>query len=209
MPPRSLIVGFLWRFALVYGLLIAPWPGFNQSYGRYFRFLGQMVFAREGGRRILYFEAVPKELHRVLDTRIALANRDQFDREGKGPVRYLELDTRGVGWVPTALLIALILSTPVSRRRRGWALLWGLLAVHGYWLLCVAVYIWNNSTDMALVTLTPVWKEVADGLEETLITQMGASFVAPVLLWLSVTIRKQDMIAWQRGNNMRPFWLNK
>ena len=88
MPPRSLIVGFLWRFALFYGLLIAPWPGFNAAYGRYFRGLGQMTFAHGGDRRILYFEAVPEKESHGLDTRIALANRDQLDRHGRGPVRY-------------------------------------------------------------------------------------------------------------------------
>ncbi len=199
MPPRKLIVGFLWRVALLYGLLIAPWPGFNAAYGKYFRTLGQTVFAREGERRMLRFEAVPAELHHGLDTRIALANRDQADRDGKGPVHYLELDTRGVGWVPTALLLALILATPVPWRRRGWALLWGLLVVHGYILFSVGVYIWNNSADLALLTLTPFWQQVLGGLEETLITQMGASFVVPVLIWILVTLRKQDIIVFQRA----------
>lgn len=197
MPPRSLIVVFLWRFALVYALLIAPWPGFNAAYGKYFRALGQTVFSREGVERLLRFEAVPAELNHVLDTRIALANRDQLDREGRGPVRYLELDTRGMGWVPTALLLALVLATPVGWRPRGWALLWGLIAVHLFILFSVAVYIWNSSTELSLLTLTPFWKQVAGGLEETLVTQMGASFVVPVLIWILVTIRWQDAVAWQ------------
>ena len=199
MPSRSLIVGFFWRFALVYGLLIAPWPGFNAAYGRYFRILGQTVFAREGDRRILHFEAVPKNLHRVLDTRIALANRDQMDREGRGPVRYLELDSRGVGWVPTVLTFALIVATPIPWLRRCWALLWGMLTVHGFILVSVAVYIWNNSTDLALLTVAPFWKQIIAGLEETLITQMGVSFVVPVLIWILVTIRRQDVDARPRN----------
>lgn len=197
MPARSLIVGFLWRFALLYALLIAPWPGFNTAYGKYFRALGQTVFAREGDRRLLRFEAVPAELHHVLDTRIELANRDLVDHEGKGPVRYMELDTRGVGWVPTALLLSLVLATPVPWRRRGWALLWGLLAVHAYILFSLAIYIWNSSTELSLVMLTPFWKQLVGGLEETLINQMGASFVMPVLIWILVTIRRQDVIAWR------------
>lgn len=191
------MVGFLGRFALLYGLLIFPWPGFNKTYAAYFRALGQVIFAREGGRRLVHFEAVPENLHHRLDTRIALANRDQVDREGKGPVLYLELDTRGVGWVPTALLLALILATPVSWRRRCVAVVWGLIAVHGFILFSVACNTWNNSTDLSLITLTPFWKTVVAGLDETLITQMGASFVVPVLIWIFVTLRRQDLIAWQ------------
>jgi hypothetical protein len=197
MPPARLIAGFLWRFALVYGLLILPWPGFNDAYGRYFRGLGQAAFAREHAQRQVRFEAVPKELKHVLDTRIVLANRDLLDPQGYGPVKYLELDTRGIGWVPTALLLALVVATPVPWRRRIPALGWGLLAVHGYIWFSVAVHLWNNSGELSLVSLTPFWQRVAGGLDETLVVQMGASFVVPVFLWLLVTLRKQDVIAWQ------------
>ncbi len=197
MSPRNLIVGFLWRFALVYGLLILPWPGFNKIYGGYFRTLGQMTFSRDGGQRYLQFEAVPEELHRQLDTRVALVNRDQLNREGKGPVRYLELDSRGVGWVPTALLLALILATPVPWRRRGVAMMLGIISVHGFILFSMASTIWNNSTDLGLLTLAPFWKSVVAGLDESLITQMGASFVVPVMIWIVVTFRRQDVVGWR------------
>jgi len=197
MPPRRRIVGFLWRFVLAYGLLIFPWPGFNKTYSGYFRALGQMTFSRETGPRYVQFEAVPAELHHRLDTRIALANRAQADHAGNVLVRYLELDTRGVGWVPTALLLALILASPVPWRRRGVALVWGLLAVHGYILFSVACDIWNNSVDLLLLTLSAFWKSVVEGLDETLVTQMGVSFVVPVFIWMLVTLRRQDLIDWQ------------
>jgi len=190
---------FLGRFALAYGLLIAPWPGFNEIYGRYFRALGELVFAQETGLRLLHFEAVPEASRHGLDTRIVLANREQLDRTGSGPVRYLELDTRGVGWVPTALILALVLATPLSWRRRGWALLWGLLAVHGLILFSVTTYIWSSSTELSLVMLAPFWRHTVEGLEETLITQMGAGFVAPVLIWALVTLRKKDLVVWRGG----------
>jgi hypothetical protein len=38
---------------------------------------------------------------------------------------------------------------------------------------------------------------MANGLEETLITQMGASFIIPVLIWILITIQMRDVIAWQ------------
>ena len=200
MPPRRLIVGFLWRFALGYGLLIFPWTGFNGTYSGYFRALGRMTFARDGGPRYLQFEPVPAELHHRLDTRIALANRDQVDRAGNIPLHYLELDARGVGWVPTALLLALILASPVSWRRRAVATLWGLIGVHGYILFSVACDIWNNSVDLSLLTFTPFWKSVVEGLDETLVNQMGMSFVVPVFIWILVTLRRQDIIDLQRAS---------
>ena len=201
MPPLRLFLAALGRFGLLYALLILPWPGFNQAYGRYFRAMGEVVFAREDGRRFVHFEPVPAELRHVLDTRITLANREQIDANGVGPATELELDSRGVGWVPTALVLALTLATPIPWRRRGRALAGGLLVIHGYILFSVAIYLWNVSAGLALVTLTPFWKQVAAGLQETLITQMGAGFVAAVLIWALVTLRGRDLDAWKEGRD--------
>ena len=200
MPPRKLIAGFIWRFVVLYALLIVPWPGFNGAYGRYFCALGQLIFARENDRRIVHFEPVPEELRHQLDIRIALGNREHLDRNGSGQMVFLELDTRGIGWVPTALLLALVLATPVTWRRRAGALCLGLLSVHALVIFSVAIYIWNNSVDLGLVTVGPFSKQIIAGLEETLITQMGASFAAPVLIWMLFTIRPKDVAVWREAS---------
>lgn len=186
------IRGFLWRFTLVYGLLIIPWPGFDRVYGVYFRAVNQSLLARDDTRKQVGFEAVPVELHHRLDSRLVLINRNQPDHDRNSAVRYVELDSRSIGWVPTALLLALILASPVSWGRRGWALVWGLLAIHGFILFSVASSVWNNAAEMSLLAFTPFWKDMAEGMEETLITQVGASFVVPVLIWIVVTFRRHD-----------------
>jgi len=207
MPPPKLIGGFLGRFILVYALLIVPWPGLTAAYGAYFRALGRTVFAHESGRRDVTVEANPDHARFDLDTLFNLANRDQVDASGNVPVRRLGLDSRGVGWVPTALIIALALATPGSGRRRLGIFAACLLCIHCYILFSVAVYIWNN-TDAAsgldLVTLNPFWKQVMNGLEETLITQMGPAFVLPVVLWALIAFRRQDYAALLAPRNRRP-----
>lgn len=190
---RNPIIGFLCRFALIYGLLILPWPGWNELYGDYFRALGQMAFSRDGEKRIVLFE--PHELQHgfsSLNTRMTLGNRDLTDSSGNGRAVMIDLDTRSIGWVPTALTVALILATPVPWRRRGWALLWGLLLIHGFILFSLQTWIWNESPGLSLTTLSPFWKEIVDDLEYTLVTQLGASFSVPVLIWIVVTYRRED-----------------
>jgi hypothetical protein len=193
MPLRRLILGFLIRFVVVFGFLILPWPGWNEFYGQGFRALGNAVFAREDERWILHFEA-----HRqtrgfsATDTRITVGNRHLVDSSSKGVITFLELNTRSVGWLPTALTIALIVATPVTWRRRWWALLWGVLLIQAFILFSVAVYIWNESTTVSLVTVSPLWKQIADALEYTLVFQMGASFSIPVLVWIAVLFRRRD-----------------
>jgi hypothetical protein len=187
MPLPRRFAGFLWRFVLIYGLLIAPWPGWNAVYGRWFRAFNQLVFA-SNDRRILRFEPAPGE-RPPLDTLILLANREKEDARGQAQGKRLGLDSRGIGWVPTALFASLTLASPVGWRRRTRALVIGLLVLHCYLVFSVGCYIWNQSTDLGLVTLSPFWKAVAGGLEETLVTQLGASFVIPAILWLLVTFR--------------------
>jgi hypothetical protein len=87
-------------------------------------------------------------------------------------------------------------ATPVSSARRAWALLWGLLAIHAVILFSIQVYIWNQSdtpSGLDLIALSPFWKAIVNGLEETLVTQLGASFVVPVLIWILATLRVEDL----------------
>ncbi len=192
---RNPIVGFFCRFAIIFGLLIVPWPGWNELYGQYFRALGQMAFTRDGDKRVVLFEQ--HELTHgfsSLHTRMTLGNRDLMDSHGNGRAEFLDLDTRSIGWVPTALTIALILATPISWRRRVWALVGGLLLIHCFILFSIQAWIWDESPDLSLTTLSPFWKEIADDLSYTLVTQLGASFSVPVLIWIIVTYRRDDKV---------------
>ncbi len=191
MPRLKAVARFLGCFVVYYGLLIAPWPGWNAVYGRGFRALNQAVFA-SNQHRILRFEATDR-FRRPIDTQITLANLDRTDAQGHAPGRRLGLDSRGVGWVPTALLIALVLASPVGWRRRGGALLVGLALVQVFILFSVGCYIWSEASELGLLALAPWEKSVADGLVETLVTQLGASFVVPALLWLLVTFRIEEL----------------
>ena len=194
MPLRSLILGFLIRFVLIFGLLILPWPGWNDLYSQAFRAVGNTIFGSNEGNRILYFEA-HRQTRGVasLDTRIVLGNRNLVDSSGNGPVSYLGLDPRSIGWTPTAFTVALIAATPIPWRRRIWALFWGLILINLFILFSIWVYIWNSSTEVSLITLSPIWKQIADALQYTLITQMGISFTVPVLIWILVTFQQQGV----------------
>jgi hypothetical protein len=193
MQLRSLIPGFLIRFVLFFGLLILPWPGWNELYGQGFRAIGNAIFARDGEKCVLYLAA-----HRqtqgfsALDTRITIGNRELVDSAGKGPATMLGIDTRSIGWIPTALTITLIVATPIPWQRRLWALVLGFILIQGFIAFSIWVYIWNESTNVSLVTLSPFWKQIADGLQYTLVTQMGISFTVPVLVWISVTFQRGD-----------------
>ena len=186
MSPRRLVVVFLLQFVVIYGLLIVPWPGWRAGYERFFQGLAGTVLAREQGPAIVRFRPAEKPPRPEIDLEILFAQRTEIDAAGQAPTRILGLDTRGVGWVPTALLLALVAATPLPWRRRWRALLAGVVLVHGYVLAVVACYLWNQSGGLVPVSFLLFWPLLGDFLEETFVGQMGSSFVVPVLIWLLV-----------------------
>jgi hypothetical protein len=187
---------FAGRFILIYGLFIVPWPGAKKIYGSYFREINDAVFVQETGPRALQFNPLDDSRHiwpRNFDTSIILANRDLPDVAGKPRAFLLTVDSWQMGWTPTAFLMALIVATSVPWRRRFWAIGWGLLWVHGFILLTVGIFIWNESTRLSLVTLTPFWKGIANRVEELALDPVGPSFLAATLIWILVTFRRRDL----------------
>ena len=190
--PRSSLKKILIRFALIYVLLLLPWPGFREAYGAYFRAFGGMVFAGQTERFEVTFETPERNSPRPQDTRVVIVNNALMNYDGSGPVRNLDFDAHAVGWRPIALLAALVIATPLPWGRRIRALAFGALAMHLYFLLFLLVAIWNESTEISLVSLTPFWKSAALGLKAMMVSQL--SLFLPVLVWGLVTFRAKDRI---------------
>jgi len=186
------IANFLYWFALVYVLLLLPWPGFREAYSAYFRRFGGMVFAGENVQSEVTFEPAGPNSLRPKDTRVVIVNKALMNYDGSGPVRNLNFDAVAVGWRPLALLAALIIATPISWRRRIRALAFGTFGLHAFLLLFLGVAIWNEATEVSLVTLTPFWKSVASGFKAIMTSQLNLCL--PVLIWVLVTFRAADRI---------------
>ena len=77
--------------------------------------------------------------------------------------------------------------------RRLWALFWGGLLIHGFVLLTLGIFLWNESPRLDLLMLTPFWKDIANRLEEQALNPTGPSFFAGALIWIVVTFRRQDL----------------
>jgi hypothetical protein len=200
MLRRRYVVAFLLQFAALYGLLIAPWPGWRAAYGRFFRGLTGAVFASDGGPTIVRFRPAEKPPRPEIYLEILLAQRAEIDAAGNARTRVLGLDTRAVGWVPTALLVALIAATPLPWSRRWRALLTGGLLVHGYLLVLVACYLWNESAGMVPVSFLPFVSPLGEFLEETFVSQIGPSFVVPTLIWFLVVVAIEHPLSLMRIN---------
>jgi hypothetical protein len=175
------------RIALFFGyfaVLIAPWPGVDGAFNAWMRMLGNAAFSRGHLGHEIQFEAIQPTRNRPLDTRIVLTESRPGAPQGAPRSIFLDLDMRGIAWVPTAFLAALVLATPVSWPRRLCSLGWGVAAMHAFVFFSIGAHILRYSIGWDGV--------VIDAIDETLINQIGAGFFAAVFLWVAVTFRMGD-----------------
>lgn len=188
--------------ALLYLAFILPWPGAHDAYARGFCAFARLVCAENAGPRVLRFNVVPPDQrNRGLDTSVTIANRALLDARGTAPAVRLDLDSRGIGFLPTALTLALVLATPLPWPRRLLRLIPALAAIHALIALAVHAAIWSaclDASQLAFPAPGPFAQAVIRGLDETFVVQLGASFVVPFLVWAALCLRPHPVSAQQK-----------
>lgn len=180
---------FVVWFAFWYAVLLFLWPITGQAYCSAFRAIGTLVYGSNDRSKEIAFESFPQGYHSHY-TRVVIVNPAMMKPDGSGPVRNLDLDTRAFGWMPLALLLALILATPLPWERRRWALLWGFICQQGFVILALGYCIWNESSEIGMVSLSAASKEAAMAVRSMLAGQL--MMAVPILIWILVTFRKGD-----------------
>jgi hypothetical protein len=177
------------RFVALYAVLLVPWPVLNDVAVDYLRALGAAVYGGIGDRRELDFQSLPAA-QPAHELRVVIVNRSLMNQDGAGPVRNLDFDAAGLVLRPLALIGALMICTPIPWRRRVkaflWCVLWEQIIVVGVLGFCI----WNESSDISLVALSPFGKEVASSVRQMLVAQLDLAI--PILLWIGVLFRRGD-----------------
>ena len=91
------------------------------------------------------------------------------------------------------MLIALVVATPLSWSRRGWALLWGLLLTHVFIALRLTLTLAAGGfavPDKAYALFHPgaFWQRILTGGQNVLSDNPTVSFVVPVFIWFLVAL---------------------
>lgn len=167
---------FVLLFAIVYTILLVPWPGFGKAYAAFYRGFATTLF---GGFRDTVVRLVPEDSAEA-DTHLTMQ-----------PVRSLRvanqrLSSRKEGWLSTAFIVALVLASPVPRRRRLRALGWALVGVHLFIAARLAFLLLTLYNPLVTPGASaPGW--VVLGRHLTM-----SEFAVPCLLWILVTFRAED-----------------
>lgn len=203
MFPLRLLLGGVTRVVVIYVvLLLAAWPMLGGVYSAVFRSAGEALFGSFGSEGVVEFRAANASVSGgIHENRMYLWNR-------RNPNAYFQVtnSTRYVGYVPTILVIALIVATPVPWARRGWALLWGMMIVHCFIAVrlgVVLVIAFCGDAPWRIWQPSPFWQSVLSSTGEGLANSPSISFIVPVFIWLVVTVRRDDVMRIMREGQMR------
>jgi len=188
---RSSILAFLGRLIVLYGLLIAPWPGVESGFLSVYCACASAVFGSmvRGGAVTLYPAESPTVSY---DGFLRVTNRRT------GGAYILGVHSRTEAYLPLAVFIALAMATSLPWRRRFASLLFGLpvvlMIILGRHIVMVLFECARPSVGL-LVPAYP-WDVVLTtgmGLAASdVVTSMAASF----LVWLVVCLRPRDWESW-------------
>ncbi len=185
------VLGFLARFVLVYGTLIAPWPGLNEAFARIYCEWNNMAFGSVLPNSSLRFEPIASPVDK-LDVVLEVTN-------WRTPHMVLvPLSSRSPTYVQIAFLIALILSTPMIPRRKLPALLAGLLLM----LLAVSVrqiIILRHAFDRTFAFFPDASMPtgtVSGTIRGMLTDDVVLHVMLPVLIWALLCLIATDWRSW-------------
>ncbi|MFA5239320.1 MAG: hypothetical protein WC476_06385 [Phycisphaerae bacterium] len=190
------IIVFFCAFVLIYVPLMVPWPGLALAavYSKFYRTAAAFLFeplAPEGAVRFQPLSDVEN------DIRIIFYTRDQTGRPGKMlPVGHIDHNSRREGYIYVAFLTALILAGPISWRRKGWALLLGMILIHAFIIFKLAIWIAYglNKEPLSLLALTPFWKKALLLAIQVFAGNLTFGLVVSVFIWFLVSFRRQDWL---------------
>jgi hypothetical protein len=174
-------------FAIFLAFLLL-WPVIGGAYSRAFINVSHTLFHSMGKDVKVDFTRIDERDGR--DVSMKVSNL----RAGMMVERHIP--SRYAGYIPTALLIALTIATPLSWRRRLTSLAIGLAALYVYIftvLLLTIVRMLTREGPAQLFELSRVWDGLLDHIMHHTTTSPTFSSLVPVIIWAAATFRKGDM----------------
>lgn len=197
------VVGLPVRLALVYGLLMAPWPGWEDDYGKLFAKASAWLFESADPERRVRIAHVQPERGSYAhmwkqDTVVSLKIAGASVGDRQVPTFGTARSSRYTGYTPMALTIALVIAMPISWRRRMTALPWAVLLAVGFSALMLAFFIhgWFHVQEWIVLAETSAAYETLARTVGALLgitSGFGPYYIAPVIIAVLATLRRADL----------------
>jgi hypothetical protein len=172
---------FVLRFAVLFALLVWPWPGLRSTVSAGLRAQVRLLLGAMLPRQSFRVEPYSEVRHSNLDTLVVMADQKKVGSAGGPSAVGITFDSASQVWMPFAMLIALTLAAPLPWANRFKALLVGGLVIQAL----VVATIWVSISFAFTSEASPAWPRlplmVANHL---LVENIWFSFVPPFLFWV-------------------------
>ena len=188
MASARRIAIFVCSVAIVYAALLWAWSIIGPGYASAFRAVSTLMYSDMGAYGTVRFSPLAQpDAHR--DTTVVLRNYSDR-KEGQ-----FEISSRFIGYLPTAMLSALVICTPIPLRRRLTGLAAGLALVHLFIALrmwVVLLWAFGDPRSVAMYHPGPVGRGILEFLIEVLYVSLTGAFVAPIIIWMIICFRRRN-----------------
>jgi len=191
MLNRKTMLLFLLKAVIIYALLAAPLSVYDEMYGNFYRKIATVFFSnfRENGFTKFREWKKPELTH------VNLGSNLQIRPDGTSKVAFTDINTRYLGYLPTILLISLVLASPVPWKRRLIALAIGLILVtllvmFKQWI--ALLWLSEQSAWLELTHFTGTTKKLFAFTNTVISDSASTVLYFVVAIWLLVTFRTGD-----------------
>ncbi len=184
------VIRFVVLLVVVYGSLMACWPVLGKGYSRLYRAGANFLFGSFGSKGIVEFSESNRA---VYDIEVQLYNVEHKDQNGVMRGIKIWQSSRHAGYMEAAFLAALVIATPMPIRRKALALFCGLLLVHGFFVIMIAIYITKafSSEPLSLFAIDEFWKRILCRADAYVI-DTACGFIVSIFIWVLVSFRRGD-----------------
>ncbi|MBI1824808.1 MAG: hypothetical protein HY287_13880 [Planctomycetes bacterium] len=185
MLRRETLRAFVVRLVIVYGILIAPWPGLKPGYAKFFRGSANALIGVVGLKEYVSLDTPPEE-HADWDIQMSMRNPVTNNRW------HGEYSSRAFGYLPTAAMLTLVLAIPGRRRNRLRALIASLVLIQFFVIVRIAVAIGYGMYAGGVIHLGERMAKFAEILLLATCDSPALTYIIAILVWLLVSFSKQD-----------------
>jgi len=182
---------FLLKALIIYGLLSVPLTFSDRAYGNFYRKLAGAFFSKFRETGFVKF----REWKDPATTHINIGSYALVRPDGSSRTAALDINTRYLGYLPTILLISLVLASPVPWKRKLTALAIGLILVmflimFKQWI--ALLWLCENKPWLQLTSFTDNTKKLLTFANNFISVSSSTVLYFVVAIWLLVTFSVED-----------------
>ncbi len=170
---------------------MACWPVLGKAYAKFYCAGANFLFGSFGSKGIVQFSNLEDARYDIM---VRLYNVGHRVQSGAISSVGLSHSSRCDGYMYPVFLAALVAATPMSVKRKLWALLWGLILIHCFIALRLAVHIIEifSREPLRLFAISSFWDGWFYKAYQQFVVNITFGFVVAIFIWILVAFRRED-----------------